>query len=153
MPTSRDLDRAVLLTGVPFRLGFCLGCGEAAISDFLGRPRGRLTGEDMSWSFNGTVVVLVLVTRFTDGDSAFSSSIPGSAWTVTLMRQGLAPGPFGVLMIIDFDGDENIISDASSLRRCFVGELAVIRFLVTDLRRDAGVLSLKESAKGSGLES
>ena len=45
---SRDLDRAVLLTGVPFRLGLGLGAGEALMSDFLGRPRGRLTGEDMS---------------------------------------------------------------------------------------------------------
>lgn len=69
------------------------------------------------------------------------------------MRQGLAPGPLGVLMIIDFVGDENIISDVSNRRCCLVGELAVIGFLATDLRRDAGVLSLKESAKGSGLES
>jgi hypothetical protein len=83
MFVSGDLDRAALLTGVPFRFGF----GVAPTSDFLGRPRGRLTGDDASWSFNGTVVVFVLVTRFTDGDSAFTSSLPGSAWTVTVMRQ------------------------------------------------------------------
>jgi hypothetical protein len=64
------------------------------------------------------------------------------------MRQGLAPPARGVLMIIDFEGDENIISDVSSLRFCLVGELAV-----KVLRRDDALLSLKERANGSGLES
>jgi hypothetical protein len=112
-----------------------------------------LTGDDASWSFSGTVVVLVLVTRFTDGDSAFTSSLPGSAWTVTLMRQGLAPPARGVLMIIDLVGDENIISDASSLRFCLLGELPAIESLGKGFRRDDGMLPSKERASGSGLES
>ena len=149
MLVSGDLDRAALLTGVPFRFGF----GVAPTSDFLGRPRGRLTGDDASWSFNGTVVVFVLVTRFTDGDSAFTSSLPGSAWTVTLMRQGLAPPARGVLMIIDLVGEENIISDASSLRFCLLGELRAIESLGKGFRPDMGMEPSKEMASGSGLES
>jgi hypothetical protein len=149
MFVSLDLERAVLLTGVPFRLGF----GVAPTSDFLGRPRGRLAGVGASWSFNGTVVVFVRVTRFTDGDSALSSSLPGSAWTVTLMRQGLAPPARGVLMIMDFEGDENILSDACSLRFCLAGELVLNGSFALVLRRDDALLSLKERANGSGLES
>jgi hypothetical protein len=95
-------------------------------------------------------VVFVLVTLFTDGDSPSSS---GSAWTVTLMRQGLAPFPRGVLMIIDLDGDENIISEVSSLRTCLLGELVIIGFLGLGLRRDEVMFSSKEIARGSGLES
>lgn len=143
-----ELNCAGLLIGVPLRFGF----GVDPVSDFLGRPRGRLTGEDASGSFNGTVVVLVLVTLFTDGDSAFSPS-SGSAWTVTLMRQGLAPLPRGVLMIMDLDGDEKTISDVSGLRACLRGELASIGFRGLGLRCDEVMFSSKEMARGSGLDS
>jgi hypothetical protein len=93
------------------------------------------------------------VTRLTDGDcdSAFSS-LPGSAWTVTLMRHGLAPPPLGVLMTMDFVGDENIISDVSSLFFCLLGDVALVACLGVNLRAEA-LLSLKDNANGSGLES
>lgn len=68
------------------------------------------------------------------------------------MRQGLAPPARGVLMIMDLVGDENIISDASSLRFCLVGELPAIESRGLGLRDDVMVLS-KERASGSGLES
>lgn len=135
--------------GVPLR--FALGVDPT--SDFLGRPRGRLTGDEASGSFNGTVVVFVLVTLFTDGDSACSPSSSGSAWTVTLMRQGLAPFPRGVLNVMDLDGDENIISEASSRLRCLLGELGTMGFLGVGLRRAEAMLSSKDMARGSGLES
>lgn len=143
-----ELNSAGLLIGVPFLLGL----GVNPVSDFLGRPRGRLTGDDASGSFSGTVVVFVLVTLFTDGDSAFSPS-SGSAWTVTLMRQGLAPLPRGVLMIIDLDGDEKTTSDVSSRRTCFLGEVIMMGFRGLDLRCDEVMFSSKEMASGSGLES
>jgi hypothetical protein len=97
------------------------------------------------------VVVFVLVTRLTDGDSAFSS-LPGSAWTVTLMRQGLAPPPLGVLMTMDFEGDENIISDVSSFRLCLFGDVVRMGSFGVNFRADA-LLSSNDKANGSGLES
>ena len=69
------------------------------------------------------------------------------------MRQGLAPPARGVLIIIDFEGDENIISDVSRLRLCLVGEFAVECCFAMVLRCDDALLSLKERASGSGLES
>jgi hypothetical protein len=69
------------------------------------------------------------------------------------MRQGLAPPARGVLMIIDLDGDENISSDVSSLRLCLLGELVVRGCCAMVLRGDDALLSLKERASGSGLES
>jgi hypothetical protein len=72
---SRDFDRGALLIGVPARLVL----ETTPVSDFRGRPRPRLTGDDASGSFSGMVVVCVLVKRSTVGDCAFSSSLPGSA--------------------------------------------------------------------------
>jgi hypothetical protein len=69
------------------------------------------------------------------------------------MRQGLAPPARGVLMIMDLVGDENIISDAFSLRFCLLGELPVIESRGRGLRCDDAMLPSKESASGSGLES
>lgn len=143
-----ELNCAGLLIGVPLRFGF----GVDPVSDFLGRPRGRLTEEGASGSFSGTVVVFVLVTLFTEGDSAFSPS-SGSAWTVTLMRQGLAPFPRGVLKTMDLEGDEKIISEGPALRAGLVGELPSIGFLGLCLRGDEVMFSSKEIARGSGLES
>lgn len=142
---SRDFAR---FAGVPVRLGFA----AVPASDFLGRPRPRFTGDDPSMSFSGTVVVVVLVTRSTLGDCAFSSSLPGSACTVTLMRHGLAPPILGVSTIIDFDGDENSNSDTLDRRFCLLGDVAVKGFLGVVLRGDLVMFSSKESANGSGLE-
>jgi hypothetical protein len=97
------------------------------------------------------VVVLVLVTRLTDGDSAFSS-LPGSAWTVTLMRQGLAPAPLGVLITMDLDGEENIISDVSSFWLRLLGDVVRKGSFGVNFRADA-LLPSKDRASGSGLES
>lgn len=72
---SRDFDLAARFTGVPARFGF----DAAPTSDFLGRPRPRLTGDGASGSLRGIVVVCVLVTCLTLGESVFSSSLPGSA--------------------------------------------------------------------------
>ena len=69
------------------------------------------------------------------------------------MRQGLAPPARGVLMIIDLVGDENIISDASTLRFCLLGELRAIESLGKGFRPDMGMEPSKEMASGSGLES
>jgi hypothetical protein len=55
-------------------------------------------------------------------------------------------------MIMDLVGDENIISEASSLRFCLVGELPAMESRGLGLRADVMVLS-KERASGSGLES
>lgn len=117
----RDLDLAVLLTGVPFGLVFA-GVLPAA-SVFLGRPRPRLMGVGASWSFNGIVVVFVRVTFLTMGDMEFSPSLSGSACTVTLIRHGLAPPVLGVFMTIDLAGEEISNSCMVGRRFCFVGEL------------------------------
>lgn len=155
---SRDFDLAALLTGVPLRftgVAFRLTFDATPMSDFLGLPRGRLTGEDASGSFNGTVVVLVRVTRLILGDCAFSSSVPGSASTVTLMRQGLAPLFRGVFMTSDLEGDENSNSDTLDPRFCLLGEVAANGVRRGALRDALGLLSmaLKEEANGSGLDS
>jgi hypothetical protein len=117
----RDLDLAALLTGVPF--GLVLAGVLPAASVFLGRPRPRLMGVGASWSFNGTVVVLVRVAFLIIGDMVFSPSLSGSACTVTLMRHGLAPPVLGVFMTIDLTGEESSNSCMVGLRFCFVGEL------------------------------
>lgn len=150
--TSLDFDLAALFTGVPIRLGLV----ATPMSDFLGLPRGRFTGEDASGSFNGTVVVFVRVTRLMLGDGSFSSSGPGSASTVTLMRQGLAPPFRGVSMMSDLEGDENSNSDTLDLLFCLLGDVAANGALGVDLRDARGLvllLALKEEAKGSGLDS
>jgi hypothetical protein len=144
---SRDFDRGALLIGVPAR--FVLE--TTPVSDFLGRPRPRLTGEDASGSFSGIVVVCVLVNRSTVGDCAFSSSLPGSAWTVTLIRQGLALPTLGVFMIIALVGDENSNSDTLDRRFCLLGDVEPSGLLGVALR--VGLLLLNEMASGSGLES
>jgi hypothetical protein len=113
-----------------------------------------LTGDDnASGSFSVIVVVCVLVTRLTLGDPSFSSSLPGSAWTVTLMRHGLALPILGVFMTIAFDGDENSISDTLERRFCLLGEVETKAFLGLDLRVDLVLFWFMEIAKGSGLES
>jgi hypothetical protein len=146
---SWDSDRAALLMGVPARLIF----GVAPTSDFLGRPRPRLTRTWASGSLSGTVVVCVLVKRFTLGDLSFSS-LPGSAWTVTLMRHGLALPILGVFMIMALEGDENSNSDTLDPRFCLLGDVVISALRGVFLRGDfVVVFSVKEMASGSGLES
>lgn len=145
---SLDLGRA-FLSGVPFRFGLAV----IPTLDFLGRPRGRFAGVCASGSFNGTVVVVVLVTRLTDGESAFSSSLPGSACTVTLMRHGLALPTLGVLIIMDFAGDDKSSPDKSSVLFCLLGELVLNGSRGAVVRLALAVFSFVEMANGSGLES
>jgi len=147
-PDPREFER-IFLCGAPF--GF--GLSSTLVSDFLGRPRGRLTGECESGSLRGTVVVLVRVTRLTDGDIVFSSSLPGSAWTVTLMRQGLAPVARGVLRTIDLAGDSKPNSDMFMVRFCLLGDFLVRGVWPAALRVSLVVLSSADMASGSGLES
>jgi hypothetical protein len=149
MLVSRDLDRAALLIGVPARLGF----DAAAPPDFLGRPRPRLTGEDASGSLRGMVVVCVLSNRLMLGECAFSSSLPGSAWTVTLIRQGLALPILGVFRTMALDGDENSYSETLDLRFCLLGDVVTRAFRGAALRVDVALVSSKDMASGSGLES
>jgi hypothetical protein len=147
---SRDFDLAARFFGVPARLSL----GVAPTSDFLGRPRPRLTGEDASGSFKGTVVVCVLVvTRLTLGDCAFSSSLPGSAWTVTLIRHGLALPILGVFITMALDGDENSNSETPPRRFCLLGDVEPSGFRGVALRADFALFSSKDMANGSGLES
>jgi hypothetical protein len=63
--------------------------------------------------------------RRTLGDASFSSSDPGSASTVTLIFQGLAPPGRPVFNTIDLDGEEKSImcSDTLSERVRLFGEL------------------------------
>jgi hypothetical protein len=145
----RDFDRGALLIGVPARLGF----EAAAPSDFLGRPRPRLTGEDASGSFSGIVVVCVLSNRLTLGECAFSSSLPGSAWTVTLIRQGLALPILGVFKIIALDGDEKSYSETLDRRFCLPGDVEIKAFRGVALRVNCALFSSNDMANGSGLES
>jgi hypothetical protein len=98
-------------------------------------------------------VVCVLVKRSTVGDDAFSSSLPGSAWTVTLIRQGLALPTLGVFIIIALVGEENSNSDTFDRRFCLLGDVAPNGFLGVALRVDFGLFSLNDMASGSGLES
>lgn len=146
--TSCELARAALLIGVPARLGF----GVALTSDFRGRPRPRLMGAGASSSLRGTVVVCVLVTRLTLGECSFSS-LPGSAWTVTLMRHGLALPILGVFITMALDGDENSNSDTLEPRICLLGDVGVRALRGVFFRGDLVVASFSESASGSGLES
>ena len=96
-------------------------------------------------------MVCVRVKRLTLGDLSFSSSLPGSAWTVTLMRHGLE-APRGVLRTMDLEGD-------SDMRLCTLGEAWVSgsRGVRVALRLDAAVLllswSLVDMESGSGEES
>ena len=134
---SRDLDLAARFMGVPLRLVFA-GVLPAA-SDFRGRPRPRFIGEGASWSFSGTVVVLVRVTFFSEGDMVFSPSLSGSACTVTLMRHGLAPPIRGVFMTMDFAGEAISNSCVLASLFCLLGE--VVRGVCCGFRVDVMVLS------------
>jgi hypothetical protein len=146
---SRDREAATLFAGVPAR--FVLGV--APTSEFRGRPRPRFTGDDASGSLSGTVVVCVRVKRLAVGDCAFSSSLPGSAWTVTLIRQGLALPILGVFSTMALDGEENSNSETLDWRFCLLGEVVTSGFRGVALRVGFGLFSLKERASGSGLES
>lgn len=77
-------------------------------SDFRGLPL-LLTGEEPSASFNGTEVVceIMRVDRLEVGELIEFSSCesPGSASTVTLIRQGEPSLPFGVVIVMLFEGD------------------------------------------------
>lgn len=147
---SRDLgaDRGVaFLTGVALRFDFAL-----AASDFRGLPR-RLTGDDASGSFNGTVVVRV--TCWTVGELAFSSPRFGSACTVTLMRHGLAPLPRGVFITMDLEGDTISKLPIDCPRFCLLGELDASGCLVVRVaeRREGVAFSMSERDSGSGDDS
>jgi hypothetical protein len=101
----------------------------------------------------GIVVVCVLVKRFTLGDLSFSS-LPGSAWTVTLMRHGLALPIRGVFMIMALEGDENSNSETLEPLFCLLGDVVISALRGVFLRGDfVVVFSVKEMASGSGLES
>ena len=99
------------------------------------------------------LLFFVLVTRLTVGDDAFSSSLPGSACTVTLMRHGLALAVRGVLMIMDLEGEESSMSEKLSLLFCLPGEVAMKGCFWGVCRHASSLLSFVEMASGSGLES
>jgi hypothetical protein len=148
-----DADGFRFLTGVGGLRTFAL----APTSDFLGLPL-LLTGDESSSPlFNGTVVVFLRSTCLTVGDAMFSSPLPGSASTVTLMRQGLASPALPVFRIMDLDGDENCCITCSEMdlwRLCLLGEDVTKGDF--DARAATRVLSLfdvKEACSGSGDES
>lgn len=153
--TSGASKTAFFRRGVPGRFAF--GVVVVAASDFLGLPR-RFGGTAAPSSFNGTVVVVLRSKRLAVGDAMFSSeSSPGSAWTVTLMRQGLALPCLGVLSTSDFVGDVNceMLSSICARRFCFEGELELRPDCDgrSDLGRVALAKELSDALSGSGDDS
>ena len=93
------------------------------------------------------------MTRLTEGERVFSSSLPGSASTVTLIRHGLALPTRGVFMTRERAGDCKSSVEAFGLRFCLLGELAARGSLCVIRRLALAVFSLADRASGSGLES
>lgn len=132
-----------------------------SVSDFLGLPR-LLTGDDPLASFNGMVVVIVVirVERAPVGESRLFSSCekPLSGSTVTLMRQGDEPAALGVVMVMDLEGEPFARSGISrkGSDRWTLGESCVKGWAAARLaeRRVAALLAgeLVTNVNGSGEE-